>query len=661
MKMICPHCGVKGSANDSLIGTKVKCPKCLGIFVVESEVVQPIAVESNELEQLQDTPGNDLNMATNEEVDSVINELLGDTEEAANEMIDSDEEIDKLLLGDTDEADQEEMIAALADLEDDTFSEASTMEDIDETLTVIEDIPEEVLQDDSIESFTDEDIQTVIDADNEGQQVEEKIEEELHLEEEEITSQPEDLDTISEPEEDKEESPSDDIEIDDAFGIEEESPKDDIEINDAFDIDEETGEPADEPTEAKENADELKTLTSESTAEVEAVEEEYIELDEEAAAEEIDLDDEKVFAADAEGDDIEIELDTADAAEEKEEVVIDESHIIQKCSACSEYVDPEAKYEYENNVYCSKCLPPGAVRPNENKPLPDVESSPEFEESEVIDKDKVSEQEQDITEVVGQEEETLSDPDQEAVVETPPEKDEGEMLAAAAALRSEAEDAAVAAETPGKFTISTLIKDAFHYSKGAKGSIWAAIIVMSLILGGLWGGGAYLLYTYYSQGNSLAAGVTEIAIQMVFNFFSYLFTAGIIIIAIRRVGQETFSWRMLFLGFKRFGSVLLLYILMSIMLFIGFLLLILPGIYLTVGYMLALPLLFEKGLSPWQALERSRIAIHKRWWTVFFAMIAMSILTALSAIPFGIGLIWTIPMFSILIAVLYYHFFGAED
>ena len=34
MKLLCPHCGVKGSADDSYLGRKVKCPKCQGIFEV---------------------------------------------------------------------------------------------------------------------------------------------------------------------------------------------------------------------------------------------------------------------------------------------------------------------------------------------------------------------------------------------------------------------------------------------------------------------------------------------------------------------------------------------------------------------------------------------------------------------------------------------------
>ncbi len=38
MKLHCPHCGVKGSAEDSYSGRKVKCPKCQGVFTVEPDM-----------------------------------------------------------------------------------------------------------------------------------------------------------------------------------------------------------------------------------------------------------------------------------------------------------------------------------------------------------------------------------------------------------------------------------------------------------------------------------------------------------------------------------------------------------------------------------------------------------------------------------------------
>ena len=37
LKMLCPHCGVKGTADDSYIGKMVKCPRCETVFKVSPE------------------------------------------------------------------------------------------------------------------------------------------------------------------------------------------------------------------------------------------------------------------------------------------------------------------------------------------------------------------------------------------------------------------------------------------------------------------------------------------------------------------------------------------------------------------------------------------------------------------------------------------------
>lgn len=38
MKMICPECGLKGTADVSLFGKKVRCPECRHIFRVDDSV-----------------------------------------------------------------------------------------------------------------------------------------------------------------------------------------------------------------------------------------------------------------------------------------------------------------------------------------------------------------------------------------------------------------------------------------------------------------------------------------------------------------------------------------------------------------------------------------------------------------------------------------------
>jgi uncharacterized membrane protein len=85
-----------------------------------------------------------------------------------------------------------------------------------------------------------------------------------------------------------------------------------------------------------------------------------------------------------------------------------------------------------------------------------------------------------------------------------------------------------------------------------------------------------------------------------------------------------------------------------------------PGIYLSVAYILAIPLVVERGLSPWQALEASRKAISQHWFKVFGLFLLLGVLMSLSMIPFGIGLLWTIPLMVVSLGVLYRTIFGVR-
>ena len=38
MKIYCPHCGVKGSADDSYSGRTIKCPKCQEMFDLTTDM-----------------------------------------------------------------------------------------------------------------------------------------------------------------------------------------------------------------------------------------------------------------------------------------------------------------------------------------------------------------------------------------------------------------------------------------------------------------------------------------------------------------------------------------------------------------------------------------------------------------------------------------------
>jgi uncharacterized membrane protein len=95
--------------------------------------------------------------------------------------------------------------------------------------------------------------------------------------------------------------------------------------------------------------------------------------------------------------------------------------------------------------------------------------------------------------------------------------------------------------------------------------------------------------------------------------------------------------------------------------YLGFVLLIIPGIYLSIAYGLAKPLLVDRNLTPWQAMEVSRKALTHKWGSICLLYLAVMALVGLSALCLGIGLIWTMPWSMVVIGVLYRRIFGSAE
>lgn len=101
-----------------------------------------------------------------------------------------------------------------------------------------------------------------------------------------------------------------------------------------------------------------------------------------------------------------------------------------------------------------------------------------------------------------------------------------------------------------------------------------------------------------------------------------------------------------------------LQIVMMMAIVLGLLLFIIPGIYLSIALMFAVPLMLEKNLSIIDAFEASRKAVTHHWFKLFGLLFVMGIILFLSMLPLGVGLIWTMPMMMAVIGVLYRRMFG---
>jgi uncharacterized membrane protein len=60
-------------------------------------------------------------------------------------------------------------------------------------------------------------------------------------------------------------------------------------------------------------------------------------------------------------------------------------------------------------------------------------------------------------------------------------------------------------------------------------------------------------------------------------------------------------------------------------------------------------------------MEISRKTVSKRWFTMFFFGIVMSLILIVSVIPLGIGLVWTLPMGMIAYGIIYRNMFGIRN
>jgi len=116
--------------------------------------------------------------------------------------------------------------------------------------------------------------------------------------------------------------------------------------------------------------------------------------------------------------------------------------------------------------------------------------------------------------------------------------------------------------------------------------------------------------------------------------------------------QVTFS--NFFDGFSRLGELFIVHLVMLIFVVIGFILLVIPGIYLAVAYSFATPMVwFIYNGSVLDTLKTSRIFISKNWFS-FLGFYLMALLVALlGVICLGVGIFVAVPV----VYVSHYYLF----
>lgn len=145
---------------------------------------------------------------------------------------------------------------------------------------------------------------------------------------------------------------------------------------------------------------------------------------------------------------------------------------------------------------------------------------------------------------------------------------------------------------------------------------------------------------WYLLGVSLAVSTLfffTISDSAIATALSYIVYGGWVAVLLRHYGGETIVFDDLFIVDKRWIYFAFLGAIKGLLLLLGFLLLIVPGIYLAIRWMFAEILVIDKGLRPIEALRKSSELTQGVRWKLFGFVVISSILVLLGVVALVVG------------------------
>lgn len=162
-------------------------------------------------------------------------------------------------------------------------------------------------------------------------------------------------------------------------------------------------------------------------------------------------------------------------------------------------------------------------------------------------------------------------------------------------------------------------------------------------------------------GFSLVAGImafTVSLIPIVGTFAQVIITSitnlGFFYVARKIKKRERPDFGDFFKPFDDFGNILGVALVVFILTLVGFLFLIIPGIYLGIAWGFAVPIVyFYKGIGLWDSMEASRRVVTEKWWWFLLLGICLVLFNILGALCLLVGLLITIPVTHLIMYVAF--------
>ncbi|WP_111321893.1 DUF2189 domain-containing protein [Algoriphagus chordae] len=162
-------------------------------------------------------------------------------------------------------------------------------------------------------------------------------------------------------------------------------------------------------------------------------------------------------------------------------------------------------------------------------------------------------------------------------------------------------------------------------------------------------------------GFMVLIGAIQAAFTLYLPDYTFLYTiflapplvCGYYFMANRQTQEEYIEFQNYFDGFKYWWNLISTNLISSILIVGGIILLIIPGVYLLVGYMFALLFVIFGGFDFWTSMELSRRMVHTNWLKFFLFGLALIALNIAGFLCLIVGLFITIPMTYLAVYILF--------
>lgn len=205
------------------------------------------------------------------------------------------------------------------------------------------------------------------------------------------------------------------------------------------------------------------------------------------------------------------------------------------------------------------------------------------------------------------------------------------------------------------FSIRSCFRRAWNLLKS---EFWPFVGITALILAlfsfaGIIGG-ATINHRNEGNGTAIVSGTAGMLV------FGPLF-GGLYYYFLKKVRREKATVEAAFCGFtkERFLHLFLAGFATSLLTWLGFLCLVLPGIYLWVAWMFTLPLVVDKQLDFWSAMELSRKVVTRHWFKFFGMTLLIILLMFAGALVVWVGLLVAMPILFLTVMYAYEDIFGS--